>query len=162
MKLLPWGTLILFLAITTLTAGCTKGARPEVNINTNSNQDIIQTKAVDTSYAGLKRVIASNILIGRISVVNPKLGNAGNFARAQVTVQNLTQNRYELEYQYQWEDMNGFTAGDPRPWKRFVLAPKEVKNFPEMSLRQEANQAIFTVRLVDDTFIELNKQAQEK
>ncbi len=155
------------LAITAIAAlffmnGCATVSQPEVGLNTNSNQEVIQTRAVDTTYPGLKRVIASDYLIGYIGVVNPKLANNGAFPKAQVSVQNLTQNRYELECQYQWEDNSGFEVGSPRPWKRFVLGPKEVKNFAEMALRKEAKNAIFTVRLVDDTFIELNKQFQKK
>ncbi|MEA3469438.1 MAG: DUF1425 domain-containing protein [Thermodesulfobacteriota bacterium] len=155
------GTVICLFAATAMTAGCSTVSQPEPGLNTNSNQEIIHTRAVDTSFPGLKRVIASDYLIGYISVVNPKLGQTGNFSKAQATVQNLTQNRYELECQYQWEDLGGFAVGSPRPWKRFVLGPKEAKNFSEMALRQDAKQAIFTIRLVDDTFIELNKQVEK-
>lgn len=146
----------------TVTAGCTTVSQPEPGLNTNSNQEIIQTRAVDTSYPPLKRVIASDYLIGYISVVNPRLGQVGSFAKAQITVQNLTQNRYSVEYQYQWEDAQGFVVGTPRPWKRFILAPKEAEIISEMALRQEATKAVFTVRLPDDTFIELNKQLEKR
>jgi uncharacterized protein YcfL len=146
----------------TQTIGCTTVSQPESNLNTDSNQEIIQTKAVDTSNPFLKRVIASDHLIGYISIVNPKLGQLGRFSKAQVTVQNLTQNRYSLEYQFQWEDEQGFAVGTPRPWKRFVLVPKESENIPEMALRPEAVKAVFTVRLPDDAFIELNKQLQDQ
>jgi len=156
------GIIVALVAVSAVSTGCSTVSQPEPGLNTNSNQEIIQTRAVDTSYPGLKRVIASDYLIGYISVVNPKLGQAGNFSKAQVTVQNLTQNRYSLEFQYQWEDDGGFAVGTPRPWKRFVLGPKEANNFSEMALRQDAKQAVFTVRLVDDTFIELNKQLEKK
>ena len=156
------GTVAGLLALVTTVAGCSTVSQPEPGLNTNPNQEIIQTSAVDTSYPALKRIIASEYLVSYISVVNPKLGPVGNFSKAQVTVQNLTQNRYELEYQYQWEDKGGFAVGSPRPWKRFVLGPKEAKNFSEMALRQEADRTIFTVRIVDDTFIELNKQLEKK
>lgn len=155
------GTIIALFTATVMTTGCSTVSQPEPGLNTNSNQEIIQTRAVDTSYPPLKRVIASDYLLGYISVVNPKLGQTGNFSKAQVTVQNLTQNRYEVEYQYQWLDQGGFEVGSPRPWKRFILGPKEAKIFSEMALRQDAKQAIFTVRLVDDTFIELNKQLEK-
>ena len=146
-------TILLFTIVlfTGLLVGC-------VPPNTNSNQEMILTKAVDTSFPGLTRIIGSDNLVGDISVVNPKLGNKGNFTKAQVTVQNLTDNRYEVEYQYQWEDESGFSVGTPRPWKRFILGPLQAKNFSEMALQKDAKKTIFTVRLVDDTFIELNKQ----
>ena len=119
-----------------------------------------QAEAIDDSFAGLKRVIASDYLLGSISVINPKIGEKGNFSKAQVTVKNLTQNRYELECQYQWEDQDGFAAGDPRPWHRFVLGPKELKNIFEMALRQDAKQAVFTVRQVDDSSVKENYQPE--
>ena len=152
------GVVFSLLAATAMTAGCSTVSQPNPALNTDSNQEIIQTQAVDTSYPGLKRIIASDYLVGYISVVNPKLGQKGNFSKAQVTVQNLTLNRYSLEYQYQWEDQGGFAAGSPRPWKRFVLGPLEAKNFSELALLEDARGTIFTVRIVDDTFIELNKQ----
>lgn len=153
-----------FLAILLLTetTGCTTVSQPEEGLNTYSNQEIIQTRAVDTSYPPIKRVIASDYLIGYVSVINPRIGKTGSFSKAQVTVQNLTQNRYSLEYQFQWEDVQGFTVGTPRPWKRFVLAPKEAENIPEMALRPEAVKAVFTIRLPDDAFIELNKQLEQQ
>lgn len=155
------GVLIGLLLATAMAVGCSTVSKPEPGLNTNPNQEIIQTRAVDTSFPGVKRIIASDYLIGYISVVNPRLGKTGNFSKAQVTVQNLTQNRYSLEYQYQWEDQEGFPVGSPRPWKRFVLGPKEAKNFSEMALRQNAKRTMFTVRIVDDTFIELNKQLKD-
>lgn len=150
-------TLLLCVMLSSgLLIGC--AGQPEPGLNKNSNQEIINTRAVDTSYPGLTRVIGSNKLIGYIAVVNPKLGKKGSFTKAQTTVQNLTENRYQVEYQYQWEDSSGFSIGTPRPWNRFVLGPKQAKNISEMALQNEAAKTIFTVRLVDDTFIELNKQ----
>ncbi len=110
-----------------------------------------QKETVDDSYPGLKRVIASKYLLDSVKVIDPKIGEKGNFARAQVTVENLTQDRYELEYQYQWVDLDGFAVGNTRPWQRFALGPKELRNIYEMALEQGAKKAIFTVRLVDDS-----------
>lgn len=157
-----FGIPAMALVFAGIVSGCTTVSQPDPGLDTYSNQEIIQTRAVDTSYPGLKRMIASDQLIGYISVVNPKLGQKGQFTKAQVTVQNLTENRYEVECQFQWEDESGFAVASPRPWKRFVLGPKQARNFAEMALQQEAKQTIFTVRLVDDTFIELNKQLDKQ
>lgn len=149
---------LLILVITFLSGGCATVSQPDPGLQTNSNQSIVLTRAVDASYPGLKRLIGSDFLIGYISVVNPKIGQKGDFTRAQVTVQNLTENRYEVEYQFQWEDLSGFAVATPRPWERFVLGPMQAKNVSEMAIHRDAKQTTFTVRLVDDTFIELNKQ----
>ncbi len=124
----------------------------------DSNRGIINTTAIDESFPGLTRILASDILTGSVVIVNPKLKVADNYARAQVTVQNLTANRYELEYQYQWEDYQGNTVGTPRPWQRFVLGPNQLKTFAETSLTREGQKTTFTLRLVDDLFIEMNRQ----
>lgn len=153
-------TLLSIVTLAALLSGCSTVSQPEPGLNTDPNQQIIQTSAVDTSYPGLTRVLASEYLVGYVSMVNPRLGQNGSFTKAQVTVQNLTQNRYSVEYQYQWEDQDGLAVGSPKPWRRFVLGPKEAKILAEMALRQEAKQAMVTVRIVDDPFIELNKQVK--
>jgi len=145
-----------------LNTGCAKRVSQPEPVEPGSNMPIKHTAAVDTSYPPLTRVIASDYLVGYIAVVNPRVGQAGAFTKAQVTVQNLTQNRYSLEYQFQWQDAQQFQVGDPRPWKRFVLGPKEAKIIKEMALNKDAVRTIFTVRLPDDTFIELNKQIQKR
>ena len=146
-----------------LNFGCTKTvSQPELGVEQGSNMPIKHTRAVDTSYGPLTRVIASDYLIGYIAIVNPRVGQTGRFTKVQVTVQNLTQNRYSLEYQFQWQDAQNFEVGEPRPWKRFVLGPKEAKVIKEMALNPEAVRAIFTIRLPDDTFIELNKQINKR
>ncbi len=155
----PTGAVIGLVFIIVLFAGCTTVSQPEVNreiVQPTTTTSTYQTEAVDASYPGLKRVIASDYLLGSISVIDPKLGSKGNFSKAQVTVKNLTQIQYELEYQYQWEDQEGFAVGSPRPWHRFALGPKELKNFSEMALQQDAKGAIFTVRMVDDSSIKEN------
>lgn len=154
------GVCVMLVGLAGLSAGCSTVSLPDEGLDTYSNQEIIQNRAADTSYPGLKRLIASDQLIGYIAIVNPKLGMTGDFTKAQVTVQNLTENRYAVEYQFQWEDQDGFAVGSPRPWKRFVLGPRQAKNFQEMALQKDAKQTLFTVRLVDDTFIELNKQLE--
>jgi len=142
--------------------GCAKRvSQPEPGLPHGSNMPIQPTRAVDTSYGPLTRIIASDHLIGYIAVVNPRIGQTGAFTKGKVTVQNLTQNRYSLEYQFQWEDAQQFAVGDPRPWERFVLGPKEARNIQEMALNRDAVRAKFTVRLPDDTFIELNKQMEK-
>lgn len=105
--------------------------------------------SVDDSFPGLKRVIASGTLPGSLSLINPKIGTKGNFTRIQVTVKNLTTMDYQLEYQVQWEDKDGFETGTPRPWQYFKLGPEELKNISEMALSKEAQQAIFTVRAAE-------------
>ena len=145
-----------------LSSGCAKRVSQPEPVERGSNMTIKHTRAIDTSYGPLTRVIASDKLIGYIAVVNPKVGQTGRFTKAQVTVQNLTQNRYSLEYQVQWQDAQQFAVGDPRPWKRFVLGPKEAKIIQEMALNTDAVRTVFTVRLPDDTFIELNKQIQKR
>jgi uncharacterized protein YcfL len=136
-------------------------SQPEPGLPPSSNIPIKPTRAVDTSYGPLTRIIASDQLIGYIALVNPRIGQTGAFTKAQVTVQNLTQNRYSMEYQFQWEDAQQFAVGSPRPWVRFVLGPQEAKNIQEMALNKESIRTKFTIRLPDDTFIELNRQMEK-
>ena len=52
-----------------------------------------QKETVDASYPGFPRVLASDYLLDSIKVIDPKIGTKGNFTRAQVTVENLAEDR---------------------------------------------------------------------
>ena len=154
---------IIIPLITILNSSCIQSVSlPEAGLPSGSNMRIKPTRAVDDTYWPLIMIIASDKLIGYIAPVNPRINHTGAFAKAQVTLQNLTENRYTLEYQFQWQDDQQFLISEPRPWQRFLLGPKEAKIIQEMALHPNATRAIFTVRLPDDSVIEFNKQIQKK
>ncbi len=150
-----WLMGIALSAVLALT-GCntTSGADPNVR---HYQQDTI-----DATNPRARLVLGSKDLVGEIALVDARLGSAGALAKGEVSVQNLSNNRYTLEYQYAWEDQEGFSISENRVWKRFVLGPREIKSFRSVASDPKAYGFTMTVRLPDDLFIHQEKYLDRK
>ena len=124
---------------------------------TNPNIRHHQQNTVDASNPRARLVLGSKDLVGEIALVDARIGTAGALAKGEVSVQNLSNNRYTLEYQYAWEDQQGFSISENRVWKRFVLGPRELKSFRTIAGDPKAYGFTMTVRLPDDLFIHQEK-----
>ncbi len=150
---LPLGIVLSAVLIFT---GCntTGGSDPNVR---HYQQDTI-----DATNPRARLVLGSKDLVGQIALVDARLGSAGALAKGEVSVQNLSNNRYTLEYQYAWEDQEGFGISENRVWKRFVLGPREIKSFRSVAGDPKAYGFTMTVRLPDDLFIHQEKYLDRK
>lgn len=117
---------------------------------------------VVTTNPRARLVLGSEKLIGEIAMVDVRLGTVGTLNRAEVSVQNLSNNRYSLEYRIAWEDQQGFSINDNTTWHRFTLAPREIRSFQSVGKTPDAYGLTFTVRLPDDLFIQQEKLSKEK
>lgn len=116
-----------------------------------------QQNTIDASNPRARLVLGSENLVGEIALLDARLGSAGELAKAEVSVQNLSNDRYTLEYQYAWEDRDGFSISENLVWKRFVLGPRELKSFRSIASDPRAYGFTMTVRLPDDFFIHQEK-----
>ncbi len=149
-------TLLMSLSLLSallLSACSTHGSNPNIRHNAQNT--------INDEHPRMRLVLGSEKLVGKIALVDVRVGAVGHFARAEVTVQNLSNNRYSLEYVYDWEDEQGFSINENKVWKRFVLAPREVKSFQAIGKDQRAYKATMKVRLPEDVFIQQEK-LQEK
>ena len=121
-----------------------------------------QQDTIDASNPRARLVLGSKDLVGEIVLVDARLGSAGALAKGEVSVQNLSNNRYTLEYQYAWEDQEGFSISENLVWKRFVLGPREIKSFRSVANDPKAYGFTMTVRLPDDLFIHQEKYLDRK
>ena len=154
---------ILALALAPL-AACQYASmdHPSPGLNPSSRQEVVRTKAVDDSNPRAKLIVGSKKLVGYVVLLNPKFRQLGQMTQAQVTVQNLTDNRYSLEYKCDWFDAQGFKVG-PRPvWQRFTLSPMITKTVTSMGKVPEARNIVFMVRLPDDAFIDLDRRIERE
>lgn len=115
---------------------------------------------IDTSDPRAKLVVGSEKLLRKIALGDTRFRQVGQLTQAQVLVQNLTDDRYTLEYKVDWETDQGFSAGAINSWHRFTLTPRETKTFVSTGKVPEATKIVFTVRLPDDVFID-NYRRQE-
>lgn len=145
----------VFVALATL-AACNSTGVSDPNIR-HYQQD-----TVNDSNPRARLVLGSKDLVGRIALTDARLGSAGELAKGEVTVQNLSNDRYTLEYQYAWEDRDGFSISENRVWNRFVLAPRELRSFKSVAGSPKAYGFTLTVRLPDDFFINQEKYIERK
>ena len=121
-----------------------------------------QQDTINASNPRARLVLGSKDLVGRIAMTDARIGSVGELTRAEVTVQNLSNDRYQLEYQYAWEDRDGFSISENRVWHRFVLAPRELKSFQTVGSSPKAYGFTMTVRLPEDFFINQEKYLDRK
>ncbi len=149
-------TIIIALSTATLvTTGCNTVGGLNPNIRHH------QQNTVNSENPRARLVLGSGKLVNRIALTDVRLGSAGDLAKAEVTVQNLTNDRYSLEYQFAWEDSEGFSINENRVWQRFVLGPRELRSFRSIATNPRAHKFTMTVRLPDDFFIHQEKTIKD-
>lgn len=116
---------------------------------------------LDQSDPRAKLVLGSSSLVGEVRLSAPRFREVGTLTEAQVSVQNLSGDHYTLEYKFDWEDDQGFTAGNSGSWYRFELGPKQVRRVTSIGKVPEAKNIVFTVRLPDDYFIREKAKQQD-
>ncbi|MCB1761088.1 MAG: YcfL family protein [Gammaproteobacteria bacterium] len=113
---------------------------------------------IDDSNPRARLVLASQDLVGRIALTDARIGSAGQLTKAEVTLQNLSDDRYQLEYQFAWEDREGFSINENRVWKRITLAPRELRSVRSVAGDPKADAFTLTVRFPHDFLIEQQQQ----
>ena len=119
----------------------------------NPNIRHYQQNTINAEHPRVRLVLGSEQLVGKIALVNVRLDDSSDLPRVEVSVQNLTNDRYTLEYRYEWQDRQGFGINDNTVWRRFVLGPREIRSFQTVGKNPDAYSVTFTVRLPDDIFI---------
>lgn len=128
-----------------VSACSTPGSNPNISHHAQST--------VNAEHPRMRLVLSSKKLVGKVALVDVRMGSVGSLSRAEVTVQNLTNDRYTLEYMYAWTDEEGFGINDNQVWRRFLLAPREIKSFQSVGKDPRAYQTTMTIRFPDDVFI---------
>ena len=101
-----------------------------------------------SEYPNAKLVLGSRALLGDVELTDPKLRSVGKLTQAKVSVRNLTNQSYNLEYKFDWEDAEGFAVETQSVWHPFQLSPYQVRSFTSTGKKPEAEQIVFTVRQV--------------
>lgn len=129
-------------------------------LNARPDGDLQAVRGVDQSDPRATLVLASPQLIDNVRLGSPRFQTVGELTRAQVTVQNLSDNRYTLEYRFEWEDGGGMSVGNSGSWYRFTLSPRGVQKFTSTGKVPEAVNITFTTRLPDDVFIRQDREEE--
>ena len=115
---------------------------------------MIPPPTTDSSHPRAKLIVGSRQLSGKVIIVDPRFRLVGRLNQAEVTVKNLTETRYALEYKFEWQDNQGFSIDSGNVWHRFTLTPLQTRRFQSTGKTPQASAIIFMVRFPDDAFSE--------
>jgi uncharacterized protein YcfL len=140
-------SILPLMLVATLVGGCNTTASDSPSVRHYKQNTITDT------HPRARLVLGSKNLVDKIVMVDVRMGAVGELQRAEVSVQNLTNSRYVLEYMYSWEDKDGFSINDNKVWQRFELGPRQIRSFQSVGVSPDAYGLTMTVRLPDDIFI---------
>lgn len=118
-------------------------------------------RTIDDTHPRATLILGSTELVDNILITNARVAEVGLLSRAGVDVQNLTDDRYTLEYKFVWRDKQGFEIDASNVWHRFVLTARKIKSFQSVGKMEEAYAVQFTVRFPDDLYIETDRLDRE-
>ena len=125
------------------------------------NPGYIAKNTLDNSDPRARLVLGSRQLVGNVRMANLRFRKMGRFTQAQVGIQNLSNDRYNVEYRVEWEDKNGFMVDQSGVWRRLTLSPTQIDTFTSTGKMPEAEHIVVNLRMPDDPFI-INKDKDEK
>lgn len=136
-------------SLTLILASC--AGRPVISPAPN-----IPSAHIEANAPG-KLILASPDLHGHVALVNPKTRSLGQLTQAEVGIQNTTDDRYTVEYRFEWFDKDHFAIQSLSTWHRLTLTAGELRSVQSLGKNPSATNFQFTVRLPDDVFIEHSK-----
>jgi uncharacterized protein YcfL len=145
------------LVIVFSSAGCSS-----IHPTTHPASEASKRQLVNDSNPRATLILGSEDLLGKVAISDPRFKKVGQLTQAQVYMQNLTENRYTLEYKFDWEDSQGFAIQGINAWRRFTLTPQQRKTLLATGKNPSASNIVVTVRLPDDAFIENYKQMENE
>lgn len=120
-----------------------------------------EQRTIDDTHPRATLILGSSELVDNVLLTNVRVAKIGLLNKAGIDVQNLTDNRYTLEYKFVWRDKNGFAIDVSNVWHRFVLTPRKIKSFQSVGKTEDAYTIQFTVRFPDDLYIESDRLDRE-
>lgn len=123
-------------------------------VQKGANMPRIDSDNIDTTNPRSELVLASKTLVGKLVVTNVRFGTVGNFQRAEVGLQNISNKKLAFEYKIEWQDRDGFTVNAHASWHCFTLTPGQIQNVQSVGKTEEAYRIQVVVRIPDDEFNE--------
>jgi uncharacterized protein YcfL len=90
-------------------------------------------------------LIKNEYLQERIAIVNHRSREKNNLLEMMVTLQNLTDDNYELEYKVTWLDDNGFKVNET-PWLPITINGREERNIEQIAHNAQVADYKFQLR----------------
>lgn len=131
----------LILALCLAAAGCVSSGTAPVG------RALAPNDLVDETDPRIMIIYGNEEFRDKVRVVRKILDDSGTLAKCSVTLQNVSQDTFIVEYQFRWMEQSGMPVMQTPAWHRVTLAPNAVKPLIAVAKTPEAKTVEFTVRL---------------
>lgn len=145
--------LLLMICLTVSLSGCSPFS--------GANAKYKEQRTIDDTHPRATLILGTTELVDNVLLTNVRVAKIGLLNKAGIDIQNLTDNRYTLEYKFVWRDKHRFAIDATNVWHRFVLTPRKIKSVHSVGKTEEAHSVQFTVRFPDDLYIESDRLDRE-
>ena len=132
--------MVLALAGLVFASGCNGGSAA-------TTHSLVPNAQVDETNPRIMVIYGNEEFNDKLHVVRKLIDDSGNLAKCSVTLQNVSQDTFVIEYQFRWLEQSGMPIMQTPAWSRMTLAPNAVKPIINMAKVPEAKNVEFTVRL---------------
>ena len=127
-----------------LAGGCTENMSGGQGGNSHG---VVASPQVDETHPNIMVVYGNQELNGNVAVVRKIYDDSSKLAKCSLTIQNLSDHTFILEYQFRWLEASGMPIMQTPAWSRLTLAPHAVKPVLTVAKMPEAKIVEFTLRL---------------
>ena len=117
------------------------------NNTTPYHGGVQESKQVDATAEKILIVYGNEEFEDNLVVTRKVFDESGNLPQCSVTLQNLSNKAFVVEYQFVWMSKSGIPIMQSAAWHRLTLAPNAVKPLINVAKTPEAGTVEFTVRL---------------
>lgn len=110
-------------------------------------------KGTELEQVAIQRVILHPDLVDEIGVISERLIKVGAYPVVELSLKNFTEDRYTIEYRFDWFDASGFKIDSLQSWNRVSLTPNATVDIKSVGKSDKATQYKVNIRLPDDVFI---------
>ncbi len=149
-------TILASLLLILLAAGCTGQSA------SSSAHNVVPTDRVDDSDSNILVIYGNKEFDDKLLVVRKMMDGSGRLAKCSVTLQNVSEDTFVVEYQFRWMEAGGMPVMQTPAWNRMTVPPKSAKPLVNMAKVPEARIVEFTIRLPLTAMYDAPKDKKKK
>ena len=114
---------------------------------TTANHNVLDTRQIDDSDPRMLVIYGNKEFNNKLFVIRKIMDDGNRLAKCSLTLQNVSDTTFVVEYQFQWMEESGMPVMQTAAWARATLPPNAVKTVISVAKTPEARKVEFTIRL---------------
>lgn len=137
----------MYRLLTVLILACLVAGGCVTGKATDGPHDVIPSGQVDDSDPRILVIYGNEEFTDKVHVIRKLVDDSGTLAKCSLTLQNISNDTFVVEYQFRWLEQSGMPIMQTPAWSRMTLAPNAVKPILNVAKVPEAKIVEFTIRL---------------